>query len=300
MKLLITDSWKSFELYKHCFSNHEITFLSDSESHVSNPEQFDIVICNNLFKYNDIKKFTNLKLIQTTSTGLDKMPLDYLHEKNIDLMNVGNAYSIPIAEYVLSVILYQYKNINFFEENKKSFTWCKCRGLTELYQKNVLIFGCGNIGCEIAKRLNSFNAKCFGIDICKRKSKYFKSIKKPCDAKYIIPKADIIISCLPLTDKTKHYFSEDVFAIFKTKTLFINVSRGAVVCEEDLVSHLGKNIDYAILDVFENEPLPKNSVLWQLKNVFISPHNSFEGEHNNLRVGKIITRNVCNWIKQQR
>ena len=268
-----------------------ITFLQFEKDEVINPEIYDAVVCNGLFLYNDIKKFTNLKHIQLTSAGYDRIDTDYCKEKGIKLYNARGVYSVPIAEWAVLKILELYKKSARFYENEKKHIWEKEREIFELFEKTAVIVGCGSIGTEIAKRLKAFGVKIVGVDIFKPDENYdeYFDIK---DINESLKKADIVISTLPLTEDTVELFNKEKFDLMKENAVFCNFSRGKVVNEEDLISALReKSIYGAILDVFYDEPLNENSPLWDMENVIVTPHNSFVGEGNQKRMFEVILKN---------
>lgn len=249
------------------------------------------VICNSLFLYHDITKFKNLKYIQLTSAGYDRVPLDYITKNNIKIYNAKGVYSIPMAEFVISSVLQIYKQNRFFNDNQKKHIWEKNRNLLELFGKNVCILGCGNVGTECAKRFKAFECNVYGVDINIYQNKYFDEIINIKSLNEILPKGDIVVLTLPLTSLTKHLFDKNKFNLMKENAILINISRGAIINTDDLINYSSK-LNAIILDVFEEEPLNENSPLWNMSNVIITPHNSFVGENNNARLYKLILNNL--------
>lgn len=249
------------------------------------------VICNSLFLYHDINKFKNLKYIQLTSAGYDRVPLNYIIQNNIKIYNAKGVYSIPMAEFVISSVLQIYKQNRFFNDNQKKHIWEKNRNLLELFGKNVCILGCGNVGTECAKRFKAFECNVYGVDINIYQNKYFDEIINIKSLNEILPKSDIVVLTLPLTSLTKHLFDKNKFNLMKENAILINISRGAIINTDDLINYSSK-LNAIILDVFEEEPLNENSPLWNMSNVIITPHNSFVGENNNARLYKLILNNL--------
>ena len=249
------------------------------------------VICNSLFLYHDITKFKNLKYIQLTSAGYDRVPLDYITKNNIKIYNAKGVYSIPMAEFVISSVLQIYKQNRFFNDNQNKHIWKKNRNLLELFGKNVCILGCGNVGTECAKRFKAFECNVYGVDINIYQNKYFDEIINIKSLNEILPKGDIVVLTLPLTSSTKHLFDKNTLNLMKENSILINISRGAIINTDDLISYSSK-LNAIILDVFEEEPLNENSPLWNMSNVVITPHNSFVGENNNVRLYKLILKNL--------
>lgn len=254
---------------------------------------FDVVVCNSLFVYNDIKSFKNLKMIHLTSAGLDRVPLEYIKENNITLFNAKGVYSIPIAEWTILKILEVYKKSKTFSRQQTNKEWKKQRGLEELTNKKVGILGYGDIGNEIAKRLTAFDAKIYAFDIFEPNTNYHYQYNHINKIQKNLNKLDIIILSLPLTKETLKLVNKDFLNKMKSDALFVNISRGKIVVEKDLIKHLKENNRFnAILDVFEKEPLSQNSNLWDLDNVIITPHNSYESQLNSERLFNKILINL--------
>ena len=299
MNLLITGAYKytqtQINTLKEMFE--QVDFLQLESDAVENPEKYDAVICNGLFLHNDIKKFANLKYIQLTSAGLDRVPLDYIKEKEISIYNARGVYSIPMAEYAILKILELYKYSKSFYINQNRHEWVKNRNILELSGKTAAIFGCGSVGIEVAKRLKAFGVGIIGVDIVKGKSEYIDKYELMSNMHEVLMKTDIVILTLPLTEDTFHLFDKSCFEKMKKNAVLINISRGQVINENDLILSLksGK-ISAAALDVFEEEPLSVESELWDLENVIITPHNSFVGEGNNERMFDVIYNNLKGWM----
>ena len=296
MNILVTGAWKCTEEYLNKIKElgNEVFFLQNEKDPLPCESKIiEGVICNNLFAFHKIEEFTSLKYIQLTSAGLDRVPLDYIKEKNIKIYNAGGVYSIPMAEFAIGGILQIYKQASFFMKNKENKIWEKNRKLLELYGKNVCIVGSGNIGTECAKRLNAFGANVIGVDLFPREDENYKHIYHINDLKNVLENIDIVILTLPLTNDTYHLFDDEMFNCLKDGALLVNISRGKVVDEEALIKALDNKLMGAVIDVFEEEPLNANSALWNKENIIITPHNSFIGDGNNKRLSDLILKNIC-------
>ena len=301
MKLLMTGAF-------NCTSQQKVNIeklgceimFQQRENEPLSEEMFtaDAIICNGLFLHNDIDKFPNLKFIQLTSAGLDRVPVERINEKGIVLKNARGVYSIPMAEWVLSGVLALYKNMETFTENQKNHSWTKNRNIRELSGDFVLIVGCGSIGTECAKRFKAFGMNVLGADIVNPQNDFYDEIYSMDNINSAINKADVVVLTLPLTDETKHFFNKGRFAHFKDGAILVNIARGAVVKEDDLINSLknGK-LSGAVLDVFEAEPLSENSELWEMKNVIITPHNSFVSPKNQDRLFDVAYNNIKEYMK---
>lgn len=296
MKLLITGAWKHStndiaELEKLGYE----CFFHQNESDPLDEEFYDVegVVCNGLFLYNSVKSFRNLKFIQLTSAGLDRLPMDYIRSIDIKVFNATGVYSIPIAEFVVASVLDFFKKKNIFYDNQKKHEWLKQRDILELNGKTICIVGCGNIGKECAKLFKAFNCKILGVDLFASNSLLFDSILPIENIASHLQMADVVILTLPLTNETRWLFNLSMLKKMKNTAILVNVSRGGVVETNDLIEAIkNKEIGGAILDVFDEEPLSPSSPLWDLDNVFIYPHNSFIGDGNEHRLSRLIISNL--------
>ena len=274
-----------------------VTVHPDERAAVEDPEQYEIAVCNNLFGFHDLDAFPNLKYIQLTAAGLDRLPLARIRQKGIELRNAAGVYSIPMAEFALWGVLELYKQGRFFAENQRLHRWEKHRSLRELSGKTGLIVGCGSVGSECARRFAAFGCRCLGIARTGRQQAGFEAVYPICDLPRLLPEADIVVLALALNADTRHLFSEDMFARMKAGSILVNLSRGAIVDESALEKALDGPLSGAVLDVFETEPLPETSPLWERENLILTPHNSFVGEHNHARMMELVLRNLRQWRK---
>lgn len=296
MKLILTDNfkYKEDEIYEIKKLGYKVRLAKDNEK-IKRLDSYEanVIVGKNFFLYNNIVDFKNLKMIQLTTAGLDTVPYDYIVDNNITLNNAEDTYSIPIAEWVMLNVLEIYKNNKFFRRNQRSKIWKKNLKLLELNGKNMIILGTGSIGKETAKRFKAFNTKIVGINRDGRSIDYFDETIKFEDIDKYIGDADILVSCLPKTKDTENMIDKNLMSKMKDGSVLINVSRGGIVNEEDLIYYLNRDKFRGVaLDVFEKEPLKKNSSLWDFENVSISPHNSFASDNINERLYKVIYKNL--------
>lgn len=275
----------------------DIDFLQYEKDEISECEKYDAVVCNGLFLHHNIEKFKNLKYIQLTSAGFDRVPMDYVKKNNIKIHNAAGVYSIPIAEHTVLKVLELYKKSKNFYKNQENHLWEKERDVFELYGKNVAIVGCGNIGKEIAKRFKAFGTIITAVDIVPVKCEYIDGYENISNLKTVLGTSDIVVLTLPLTGETKGMINKNYFTAMKKSTVLVNVSRGQIVNQNDLICALENGDVYgAALDVFEEEPLDENSKLWDLENVLITPHNAFVGEGNSGRMFEVIYNNLEKFV----
>ncbi len=293
MNVLVTGAFQlnSEELAALESAGHRVFVHPDERIPVEQPERYEAVVCNGLFLYNPIERFTNLRLIQLTSAGLDRVPLDYIHAHGIELHNAAGVYSVPMAEFAIGGILQLYKQSRFFAANQAQHKWEKHRGLLELSGKRACILGCGDVGREIAKRLKAFGCRITGVNRTVRVLPDFDDVLPLDKLAETAAACDILACCIALTPKTRGIVSEEIFDCLHDGAVFANVARGALADEAALTKWL-QNSGHAVLDVFEEEPLPETSPLWDMENVILTSHNSFVGDGNRTRLWETIKENL--------
>ena len=293
MNVLVTGAFQlnSVEREQLESAEHKVFAHGDERAPVDCPERYEAVVCNGLFLYNPIENFTNLRLIQLTSAGLDRVPLDYIRTHGIELHNAAGVYSVPMAEFAVCGILQLYKQSRFFAANQAQHKWEKHRGLLELSDKRVCILGCGDVGREIAKRLRAFGCRITGVNRTVRVLPDFDEVFPLDKLAETAAACDILVCCIALTPETRGIVSEEIFGRLHDGVIFVNVARGALADEAALAKWL-QNAGCAVLDVFEEEPLPESSPLWEMENVLLTPHNSFAGEGNRARLWEKIKESL--------
>lgn len=290
MNLLVTGAWSGG---KDCIpelekTGHSVCFMQFEKDNLPCDYSWvEGVICNGLFLTHPIERFRNLRYIQLTSAGFDRVDMDYVKAHGIEIHNARGVYSSPMAEFALCGVLQLYKQAGFFRENQKQHLWEKHRGLLELAGKTVLIVGCGSVGNECAKRFKAFECEIIGVDLFPRKDSLYNEMLTLDQLNEALTQADIVILTLPLTEQTKHLMNEERFRLMKDGATLVNIARGAIVDTSALLNHIDR-LTGAVLDVFEEEPLSEDSPLWDKQNIILTPHNSFVGEGNGERLRTVM------------
>lgn len=296
MNLLITGAWQSAHEYIPELKSfgHTVMFMQQEKDEL--PCDYDWpegIICNGLFLHHSIELFHSLKYIQLTSVGFDRVSMGYVQQHGIDIYNAQGVYSTPMAEFAVAGVLQIYKQSRFFFKKQKDHSWEKHRSLLELEGKQICIVGCGSVGTECAKRFQAFGCEIIGIDLFPRENLCFTHVLNLNMLASVLPQIDVLVLTLPLTKETEHLINDKMLRLMKKGAVLVNIARGAIVDSEALVKHLYK-LNGAVLDVFEEEPLSPNSILWDMDNVIITPHNSFVGNNNGKRLNKVILKNLEN------
>ena len=235
----------------------------------------DILFVNSNFPTSYIQNAKKLKWIQLASAGVDRFMLNSENfSEKIVLTRVNTSFGEIMAEFALGYMLALNQKIPSIIENQKNKIWEKLK-LSWLCDQTLGIAGVGKIGHTIAKK-----AKFMGMNVLG----YGRSEKNldELDNYYSIDKLyeflnllDFLVITLPLTPQTKGLFGQNEFKAMPDSSYIINIARGAIIKERELISALDKGyIKGAVLDVFEEEPLPKENPLWDMNNVIVCPHHS--------------------------
>ncbi len=231
----------------------------------------NILFANPLMAKEYINEAKHVVWMQSTFAGIDAMNAPSLR-KDYVLTNARGIYGEAIAEYVFSYILLFEKEILENIIYQKKSTWQQ-RDARVLRDKTICILGAGSIGKSISRVAKAFNMRTLGYRNQNELADFFDQIFVGKNLKTCLAQADYIVNTLPNTQNTTNIINKDTIALMKKGSVFINVGRGNAVNEEDLIQALKQNkLARAVLDVFNDEPLPKSSALWNTNNVYITPH----------------------------
>ncbi|MDN5331752.1 MAG: hypothetical protein PWP45_977 [Tepidanaerobacteraceae bacterium] len=249
-----------------------------------------------------IEAAEHLRWIQALTAGVDGLAFDLVREKGITVTNVSGIHKVPIAELVFGYMLMFARGLAAFFEQQKRKVWDKNVRTAELFEKTLGIVGAGNIGSEIARLGKAFGMKVVGLNRSGRiQGNYAQIYDKMYDIGSLLEllsKSDFVVCAVPLTPATWHLFGEEQFKAMKSSAYFINIARGAVVDEEALIKALKEGwIAGAALDVFEREPLPPESPLWEMPNVIITPHIAGSSDRYMERAMKVVNENLRRYLQ---
>lgn len=244
----------------------------------------------------------HLKWVHSISAGVDTLPLKTFAKKGILLSNGSGIHSESITEHIMGIILGYSRGLFQAQKAQLNKKWL---GTSVHYQavekQNLLIIGTGQIGKMVAKKANSFGMACYGINTTGHPVDGFKQTYPLKEIKQVVSEVDIIVNILPLTEQTKGLFDEKLFEKFSSHTLFINVGRGASVQTNDLIQALNEDkLAFAALDVFEEEPLPEESPLWEMDKVLITSHIAGLTSEFQHKLMVIFLENLKSYIKSQK
>ena len=295
MRLLVTGAWQGAKEHLDALRamGHEVAFLQqEKEALPVDPAWVEGAICNGLFLHHPLSGFPNLRYIQLTSAGFDRVPMDEVKAGGVEIRNARGVYSVPMAEHAVWGVLSLYHQAPFFLRNQAQARWEKHRGLLELAGKTVCILGTGSVGTACAERFRAFSCRVVGVNRTVRALAAFDEVL-PMDAlDDALAEADVVVVTLPLTDATRALLNAERLGKMKSGAVLVNIARGALIEEAALIDALQARLGGAVLDVFESEPLPPESPFWTMENVIVTPHNSFVSDGNAARLNALILKNL--------
>lgn len=221
-----------------------------------------------------IEAADRLKIIGRAGVGLDNVDLKAATAKGVIVMNTPSGNTISTAEHAMSLLLSLSRNIPQANQSTKNGEWLRSKFMgVELYGKVLGIIGLGRVGKEVAKRASAFGMKILAYDPF-----LSEEIAKGLEVEVVelndlLSRSDYISVHTPLTNETKYMISDAQFSLMKDSCRIINCARGGIIEEKALVRAIEQGkIAAAALDVFEKEPLDKNSELLKLNNLVLTCH----------------------------
>ncbi|MBU2879908.1 MULTISPECIES: D-2-hydroxyacid dehydrogenase [Aliiglaciecola] len=256
----------------------EVLVTTDIEKIHKHINEIEIVLGD--FPREYLSLLPNLKWFQQFGTGvewLQNQP-DLVHRPFL-LTNCSDGHFDVVADHLMALLLGVLRGIPTAVRNQQKASWqqislAECDSLFQIRGKTVLLVGLGSVGIAIATRLKAFGAYVIGIRRDPSKTNVNVDEVYPlADLNQVALKANIVVSCLPRTTQTNHLFDSRFFACMKKPAFFFNIGRGNAVNEDELANALTTGVLFgAGIDVCTQEPLSKDSPLWTLDNLLITPH----------------------------
>ena len=246
-----------------------------------------------------IKSAKNLKVISTFSVGFDHIDIDFAKSLGIKIGYTPEVLTNATAELTIGLILDVLRRISEGDRIIRNKKWNVIFGAydytgTEVSGKTIGIIGMGRIGREVAKKANGL-----GMNVIYHNRKpVSKSIERKLKAKYVsesvlYKKSDVISLHVPYNKDTHHLMNSKIFKKMKKTSFLINTSRGKIVNEKQLVTALKtKEIQGAGMDVYESEPVHRDSLLLKLENVVLAPHVGSSTNETRRKMSDITVKNL--------
>lgn len=236
----------------------------------------DIIITSYAISEKVIRSAKKLKMIQVTSVGYETIDMEAAAKYGVVVCNVAEANADSVAELAFGLIIDLARQISAHDRLMRSGGWGRVRSerQTEIHGKTLGIIGLGAIGSRMAQiGATAFHMPIIAYDPYITSERADEFYTKLVDMDTVFRQGDIVTVHVPLSKETTHLVKKKHFDLMKPTAIFISTARGPIVDEEALIATLRANkISGAGLDVFEVEPLPKDSPLRSMENVVIVPH----------------------------
>ncbi|XP_073047775.1 glyoxylate/hydroxypyruvate reductase HPR3 [Primulina eburnea] len=222
----------------------------------------------------DLDRYPAVECVVGTSAGLNHFDLVACRRRGIRVTSAGDAFSDDVADYAIGLVIDVLRRVSAADRFLRASSWGPGKEYplaSKVSGKRVGIVGLGSIGSRVAKRLEAFGC-CISYKSRKMNPRvsytYYENILD------LASNSDVLILCCALTNETYHIVNKDVMTALGRTGILINIGRGSLVDEKELVGFLVRDeIGGAGLDVFEHEPQVPNELL-MLDNVVLSPHQA--------------------------
>lgn len=250
----------------------------------------------------DLGKAVSLRWLQIASAGANR----YVEAvpPQVTLTNASGVFGIPIAEHVFAMMLCLTRGIPTALRAAGDHVWepeATRKTLDELHGSICGVVGLGDIGTEVAKRAHAFGMRVMAV---KRsvggKPPFVDELADIGGLDRLLGVADHVVITLPGTPHTRHLIDARRLSLMKPGAYIYNVGRGSVIDEDALIKHLRDGrIAGAGLDVFEREPLPADSPLWDMPNVIVTAHRAGSTPRHGERLAEIVLRNLAHYLAEE-
>ena len=252
------------------------------------------------------ERVTKLKWLHIAAAGIDSSMNEDVQRKSFIITNSRGMHANRCAEYVIGSMIAYTKGFMRALRLQSEKRWARAELIQEnrtLAGKTLGILGLGAVGKRVAKVAHPFGLEILGLRRHPEdhpKPPEISHVFGPQNLREFIHPLDYLVLSVPLTKETYHIIDREEFVRLKTSALLVNVSRGSVLDEDALIQSLEDGeIGGAVLDVFEEEPLPQDSPLWTMDNVFITPHVAGTYPNYLRDASRIFARNLRHYLEKR-
>ena len=243
-----------------------------------------------------VLKIPAVRWAHTEDAGTDGLFYDTMRARGVTVTHSPGTNAIEVAEFAFGQVLWSAKRLGAFRDNQRAHRW-QLLGLESLSDKTILVIGLGAIGREVAKFAKAFGMRVLGIRQSPTAVANVDQQGTLADLSLLLPEADFVVLAVPLTDQTRKLIGARALACMKPTATLINVARGAVVNVQALKETLqAGTIRQACLDVLPTEPWPANDDLWDVPNLFLTPHNAWSSPMYLPRVADLWLENLQRYV----
>jgi phosphoglycerate dehydrogenase-like enzyme len=246
------------------------------------------------------KSAPKLKWVQSGGAGVERYMTPGFIASAVVLTNAQGTYAIPIADHVMAFILHFSRQFNHLLRRQVKHEWADWgeHETDDLKDKTLGIVGLGGIGSEVARRAKAFDMRVIATRRRpERPSKDVDEVRGAEALPWLLGESDYVALCPALIPETRHLIGAEQLRLMKPTAYLMNVGRGGLVDEGALVEALqAGEIAGAGLDVFEEEPLPADSPLWEMPNVMITPHRAGDSRRSHERFMALFCENLRRYV----
>ena len=245
----------------------------------------------------------NLRWVHFTTSGMNPYPwVPPLLARGVRMSTSTGSNAEPVAQIALMGLLLMARRAHVWIRGQQRHEWRPHRGKDvppDIAGQTVVIVGLGAVGSRVAHYARMLGMKTIGVRRSPRRPEdEVDELVTPDALRTVLPRADFLVMTCPLTAQTRNLIDAQMLALLKPTASFINVARGEVVDEAALVAALQRNaLAGAYLDVYQKEPLPPDSPLWDLPNVVMSPHNASSAQGNEARATRYFIDNIARLVQ---
>jgi phosphoglycerate dehydrogenase-like enzyme len=273
--------------------------VRDADALAERIGEADVLVISGLWRNTLLERAGKLRFIQSIGAGTDQFPKDELAKRGIRLASAAGVNARAVAEHAMALILALTRRLPEARDNQAKRVWRQMIGdLTlredELGGKTLLLVGLGQIGGRLAQLAKAFDMRVIGLrrDPAAGPGSA-DAVHATGEFKELLPEADFVALCCPLTPQTENLVDAAALAAMKPSAYLVNVARGRVVDEAALTAALAaRRIAGAGIDVTVEEPLGAASPLWAMEHVLITPHTAGETRRYEDNVIEILRDNL--------
>lgn len=254
--------------------------------------------------FSTVRKAPGLQWLHVFNAGVDHPIYSEMLQRGVRLTTSAGTTAVPIAQSAIAGLLMLARNFPRWLAAQRERRWDPARTPDfprDLAGQTVVIYGLGSIGSEIARLARALGLKVIGVRRSALKpGDPVDELHPPQQLDALLARADWLIIASPLNEETRGLVNADRLARLPRGARLINIGRGEIIDEPALIGALQSgHLAGAYLDVFEKEPLPEDSPLWHLPNVFVSPHNSAAASGNDARIFRLFLDNLGRWQRKE-
>ncbi|WP_135826883.1 D-2-hydroxyacid dehydrogenase [Halorussus ruber] len=247
------------------------------------------------FAYSEVFLDADLDWIHSIQAGYDRFPLDAFEESGVALTNSTGIHDTSVGEFAVGLMLSFARRLHTYVRAQEDHEWghpAWDEPFT-LDGERLCVVGLGTLGRGIAERADALGMEVVGVRRSGEETPHTRRVYTPEDLHEAVADARFVALAVPLTDETEGLVGAAAFAAMDDDAYLLNVARGPVVVQDELVAALRDGeIAGAGLDVFEEEPLPEDSPLWEMDEVIVTPHRAAAERDYYRHIAELVRTNV--------